>query len=305
MNPIDYQIEDFLSHCDSKGLSKKTLKSYNATLQLMAQWMATRKITDAEKIKSGDIDSYINWIGKRGHMTQNRPVSKITINGYIRNMKVFFNWMVDFDYINRSPLRVKQFKVDREPLVFVGDKDFKELLKCLDKSKYPEYRDGIIIQTLLDTGMRIGECLSLKNSNVNFKNNSIWLEWDKTKGKKSRTVFFGDNSRKILKAWIRHRDIFVESDYLFPNQFGEQLAINTFERNLRVYQKRIGLEDITPKTFRNNFAKRFLMNGGDIFTLSKILGHSSVKVTEIAYLDLTDDDLSRKYISPINNMRGE
>ncbi|MFQ9697790.1 MAG: site-specific tyrosine recombinase XerD, partial [Zhenhengia sp.] len=58
-------------------------------------------------------------------------------------------------------------------------------------------------------------------------------------------------------------------------------------------------------TLRNNFAKRFLMNGGNIFTLSQILGHSSVMVTEKAYLDLTDDDIRQSYqaFSPLAHMR--
>lgn len=56
---------------------------------------------------------------------------------------------------------------------------------------------------------------------------------------------------------------------------------------------------------RNNFAKRFLMKGGDIYTLSRILGHSSVKVTEKAYLDLDQDDLRSNYqrYSPLANLR--
>ena len=56
---------------------------------------------------------------------------------------------------------------------------------------------------------------------------------------------------------------------------------------------------------RNNFAKRFLMQGGDIYTLSRILGHSSVKVTEEAYLDLDTDDLRTNYqrFSPLANLK--
>ena len=56
---------------------------------------------------------------------------------------------------------------------------------------------------------------------------------------------------------------------------------------------------------RNNFAKRFLMSGGDIYTLSKILGHSSVTVTEEAYLDLLTEDLRIKYqnYSPLLNLK--
>ena len=56
---------------------------------------------------------------------------------------------------------------------------------------------------------------------------------------------------------------------------------------------------------RNNFSRRFLLNGGSIFVLSKILGHSSVSVTEKAYLDLQDEDLRKKYMSysPLETMR--
>ena len=70
------------------------------------------------------------------------------------------------------------------------------------------------------------------------------------------------------------------------------------------HAQRIGLKEIHPHCFRNNFAKRFLMNGGDIYTLSRLLGHSSVIVTERAYLDVDTDDLHSLYqkYSPMENM---
>ena len=74
--------------------------------------------------------------------------------------------------------------------------------------------------------------------------------------------------------------------------------MSNFEGNFKKYLTRCGLnEAYTPHCLRNNFAKRCLMNGMDIYTLSKLLGHSSVTVTEKAYLDLTDDDISRRYQS--------
>ena len=78
-----------------------------------------------------------------------------------------------------------------------------------------------------------------------------------------------------------------------------------FEKNFKNYCNRIELKNVSPHTLRNNFAKRFLMNGGNIFTLSQILGHSSVTVTEQAYLDLTDEDIRQSYqdFSPLAKMR--
>jgi integrase/recombinase XerD len=79
-----------------------------------------------------------------------------------------------------------------------------------------------------------------------------------------------------------------------------------FEKNLKKYCIRVKLnESITCHQIRNNFAKRFLLSGGDIFILSKILGHSSVTVTEQAYLDVTTEDIQKSYLkfSPLENMR--
>ncbi len=74
------------------------------------------------------------------------------------------------------------------------------------------------------------------------------------------------------------------------------LQVSDFEKNFAKYIKRAGIRKrVSPHTLRNNFAKRCLMSGMDIYTVSRILGHSSVKVTEEAYLDVTDHDLKRQY----------
>lgn len=72
--------------------------------------------------------------------------------------------------------------------------------------------------------------------------------------------------------------------------------MRNFETNFKKYLRRAGLKDtISPHCLRNNFAKRCLMNGMDIYTLSRLLGHSSVTVTEQAHLDLTEEDIGRRY----------
>lgn len=325
MRIIDVQIEEFLTNCQIKRLSVKTIKSYSQTLLLMANFLEDKyNITEAERVKAQHIAAYIAYLEERGKYTvvadekskqsnspdnrtdYNKQISKTTINNYIRNIKVFFNYLFEFDYIIKSPMdKIKQLKNDRTPLDFVTDEQFKNLLRYMNISLFHEYRDKVILQLLLDTGMRIGECLSIQVEDIDFLYNSITLPWENTKGKRTRTVFFSDNMRKILRTWLRHKDNYIESNLLFTSIRGNMLSINGFERNVRLYGARVGLVNITPKVFRNNFAKRFLMNGGDIFTLSKILGHSDVTVTEKAYLDLTDDDLRLRYqrYSPLANLR--
>ena len=83
------------------------------------------------------------------------------------------------------------------------------------------------------------------------------------------------------------------------------VKVSQYESNFRRYIERSGIKKhISPHTLRNNFAKRCLLSGMDIYTLSRILGHSSVTVTEQAYLDIYDKELKGKYykFSPLDNI---
>ncbi|MDY4583169.1 MAG: tyrosine-type recombinase/integrase [Candidatus Faecousia sp.] len=82
----------------------------------------------------------------------------------------------------------------------------------------------------------------------------------------------------VLRRWLQYKDRYVESDYLFPvRERGGHIQVSNFESNFKKYLIRSGLnEQFTPHCLRNNFAKRCLMSGMDIYTLSKLLGHSSV-----------------------------
>lgn len=124
---------------------------------------------------------------------------------------------------------------------------------------------------------------------INFQDRSIFLPAENTKGKKDRYVFFSQKMATELRRWLQYRDRYKDSEFLFCTIRGTQLDERSFESNFTVYGERIGKKDIHPHQLRNNFAKKFLMSGGDIYTLSQILGHSSVKVTEECYLDLKNE----------------
>lgn len=163
-------IEMFIEHCGLKGLSTKTINSYEQTLRLFMQYMDEQGILLTEKITHLAIQGYIKSIKERGKYTVttnpnsgNYPdrrvdfgkrVSDVTINNYLRNLRVFFNWCVEEELILRSPVKKGDFvKVERRPLEFVSDEDFKRLLKSMNSASFSEYRDSIIIQLLLDAAI--------------------------------------------------------------------------------------------------------------------------------------------------------
>lgn len=189
MEQIDYDVDDIMNYCKVKNLSKKTLSSYEQTLKLLVLYLKNEhNVKGAGEVKELHIKEYIKYLQTRGKYTvvsnentklinfpENRvdynkkEISKTTINNYIRNIKVFFNYMYSNRYINNNPIkRVRQLKNQRNVVGYIEDKEMNKLLKNFDLSKFHEYRDYIISQLIFDTGMRIGETLMIKETDIDY-----------------------------------------------------------------------------------------------------------------------------------------
>ena len=321
---FDFLIDEYMVYCRSRQLREKTMTSYEQALRLFERWcLEQMKIDDVSKISESVVRRYINDLQERGKYTfcsndkskvvnfpdrrrdYRKPISVCTINNYIRNLRAFFNWL-DCDYVlKKNPMKkIRQLKANRKAKEYISDDDFRRLVHTLDKSYFSEHRDFVMIMLMIDSGMRLGECSCLLLEDLDLAHKQIHLRADITKGRKDRIVFFSSKTETILRRWLQYKDRYVETDYLFPiKSTGAHVEVSGFENNFKNYIRRAGLkETVSPHCLRNNFAKRCLMNGMDIYTLSRILGHSSVTVTEQAYLDLTDEDLGKRYqhFSPLS-----
>lgn len=324
--PIIELIQDFLDYCMYKNLSKKTLKSYNQTLMLFMRYLEEEKdINDIHKVDKEIVQEYIRFTKERGKysyvadvnsLKSNNPsargdfgkqVSMYTVNNYLRNIKVYFTWLYDSEVIKKNPtVQIRPYKHSRKPKSEIKDVDFNKLIKSLDLTSFAEYRDYVILQLLMDTGMRIGETLNLKMNDVLIDKKAIFIPAEIAKGRKDRYVFFSTIMQGILRKWIDYKERYFNTEYVFISTRGLNFNVMNFEKNLKKYCIRArSAESITCHQIRNNFARRFLLSGGEIFILSKILGHSSVTVTEQAYLDVTSEDIRKSYqrFSPLENMK--
>ena len=323
---FDYYIDEFMYFCKSKRLRPKTLLAYEQSLRLLEKWLKEEKgITQPQDVFEETLREYISDLQERGKYTvvindsksplnrpdrrrdYRNPVSVCTVNNYIRNIRVFFNYYYEKEELKRNPMRrITQIKTERKAKDYLDDEEIRRLLNVMDKSYYSEARDSVMIVLLLDTGMRLGECLQIKMEYVDFEEKAICLPAEITKGRATRCVYYSNKTAKLLRNWLRYKDRYVESNYLFPAKAtGLPIEVRNFEKNFTSYLNRAGIEKkYTPHCLRNNFAKRCLMAGMDIYTLSRILGHSSVTVTEKAYCDLTDVDIRKRYqaFSPIENI---
>ncbi|MGQ7276612.1 tyrosine-type recombinase/integrase [Brevibacillus thermoruber] len=313
MTDLEFQIDNFMLYCASKNLSKKTLASYEQSLKLFAHYLQKEHgIEEVCRIQSGHIRHYIKYLRERGKYTvvvkessktvnypdhrtdYQKPISTATIANYIRNIKVFFNYLHKVEReIPKNPMEtIERIKPERKIKQTLSPEELKMLFNAFDTTRFHEYRNQIITKLLYDTGMRVGECLSLLPEHINFGFRSILVT--NPKNKQERYVYFSPTMGSELRRWLQYKDRYVDSPYVFPTSRGTKLEIRNFEYALRQISKRIGVH-VHPHLLRNNFAKYYLLNGGDWVSLSRILGHSSVEVTQKCYLDFTDEEIGKKY----------
>ena len=293
---------------------------------LFSQYLKEEKdINDITKLNKEIVEEYIQFTKERGKYSftyteegakkanidkredVGKEISVGTLNNYLRNIKAFATYLEDNNICKNTRIHDCKFiKTQRKAKEQLTDMEYKKLIKCIDCSKFHEFRDYTIINLIFDTGMRLSETLHLTINDIDIARRTILIPADLTKGRKDRVVFFSMEMAKLLQRWLKFKDTMQETDLLFPTQRTNTIISNqNFERNFRGYLKRANInKTITPHGLRNNFARRFLLNGGNLTILSKILGHSSSRVTELAYLDLQDDDLRRKYqaYSPLANI---
>lgn len=321
LDNFEYQLDNFMLYCDSKNLSDKTLSSYEQTLRLFQVYMSNEhNIDDVRKVKTRHIRQYIKYLRERGKytVTANDNTNKInypdrrndlgkdlsdsTISNYIRNIKVFFNFLYREREIHDNPVdRVANIKPTRKQKEQIEPSDLKRFFNAMDITKFHEYRLYIQSRLCYDTGMRASESCSLKPEDIDFKFNSILIR--NPKNNKERFVYFSRKMNRDLKRWLKYRDRFSDSEYLFPTIRGTKQDVRNFNRSLSAVGKRIGI-DIHAHMLRNSFAKAYIIAGGDWSSLSRILGHSSAEVTQKHYLDFSNDEVRIQHskFSPLDRI---
>ncbi len=310
LSNFELSIEDFLLFCLSKNLSKKTIRSYEQTLKLFAQYLKQEfQIEKVEDVSKSHIRFYIKNLQERGKYSVNTPyarkdqgksISVNTINNYVRNIKVFFNWMSDEDEISKNPVeKIRLLKGSERLKPLLTNQEINQILSAFDKTRFNGYRNYIITLLILDTGCRINECLNIEVNDIDLRSKAIALK--NTKNKKERLVFFSPKMKQELKRWLQYKDRYLTHDLLFPTNRGTKMLITTYEHALRKIGNRHNIE-LFPHRLRACFAQYYLLNGGDLATLQRILGHSSLEVTKV-YLQLDDESVGRQYqrFSPLSN----
>lgn len=321
MDEILIEIDRYMMDCTSRGLSDKTIASYEQALRLFHRYLSEQHdLKKLSQIKPEHIKAYITFIRDRGkygalvddsvlhknglHNREDygKTVSETTIANYQRNIRAFFNYLYHEKIIRRNPMEgIEKIKPQRKVKALLSENELSLFFRSFDVSTFNGFRDWMIARTILDTGTRISELISTVPSDIILRQGALLLR--NTKSKKERFVYFSKKTGRNLKSWLEYRDRYTDSNYVFPSNRGNMMDIRTVASSFKKHSKQVGLE-VHPHQLRNNFAKYYLLNGGDWMSLSRILGHSSVEVTQQAYLDFTDQEIGEKYQrhSPLDNL---
>lgn len=198
-------------------------------------------------------------------------------NTFISAINAFCNWMYESEVVG-TRIKVGLLKVPDEPFVIVNDKQLNQLANYKPKS-YGEFRTHTVLSLLIDTGMRIDEALGSLVEKLDFDQSLITI---KGKGGKIRTVPISYEMRKRLWQWLKKRKG-NRSPYLFPTSTCTRMEYHNYRRDLLALCKTIGVTEVRihPHGFRHYFATNYIRRGGDLYRLSRILGHTSIQTTQI------------------------
>lgn len=126
---------------------------------------------------------------------------------------------------------IEKIKPKRKKKQLLNEQELKLLFGSFDLTKFHEYRTWVQLRIILDTGIRANECCELMPEDIDFRTKSILIR--KTKNGHERYVFFGHKMSVDLKRWIKHRDRYSDSDYLFPTTKGTRLDVTNFEGTVK------------------------------------------------------------------------
>lgn len=300
---LEDALEEYEYHCLAKGFTQKTMKNKLQEYKQLKRFLKEKRgIIELESITVFDLKAHFREKQKAGL----QPSSIVSMHKMIT---AFFNWCHNEGYLAENLMRkVERPKVPKKVLKGFTPKEVQSMIEAFSNKEYLEVRNKAIVAMLADCGLRSMEIRGLKTSNVNTTTLLV-----NGKGNKERTVFISPKLKKILIRYERlKKEYFADrptsGDHYFLTYTGNCLShvalfniIKEAGRRAKVEEKRV-----SPHTFRHFYSVQSLSgkNGLDLHSLSMLLGHSSVEITQRYLSSMTLEQLSEKAIksSPLMNI---
>lgn len=296
------EVDKYLDYLENeRNYSKDTIKSYKNDLYFYDTFLNERKI-NYKNIDKKQIMVFLKYLDDLNY--KNKSIARI-----ITSIRSFYNYLVEHNIIEYNIFkRVKNPKIEKKLPNYLNIIEVEELLDKFKSDDPVGIKEELIFEIIYSTGMRVSELSNLKIDNINFNDKSIKVMG---KGKKERIVFYGDVLAKNLDNYLKNgRDEFVNLNnpckYLLLNTKGNRMSESSIEKALDSLLNRLcSKHRVTPHELRHTFATHMLDNGADLRTIQELLGHESLRTTQI-YTHVSIDRLREAYNkSHPNNNRVE
>jgi len=305
---LSQAIDLFLVSVRADGRKEKTIEYYR---QCLTPCCAFLNDTDLESITSNQLREFLASLYARNERWVSHPrvkpkqggLSLFTIQGYLRALKRFFNFCVAEEYIKPSQnpaARLKRQRIPRTIPKEMSDDDLRAILQESRKSMFPQ-RDYALILFLAGTGCRVGGLVGLRVGDLDFERRRAVVT---EKGDKSRIIPLSEKIVDALREWLAVRR--ASSDYVFvKRRSGEQMNGDSAALVLTRLAHRANVKGHhNPHSLRHRYAKKYLMNGGDLASLSRLMGHYDISVTSNYYSIFSIEELQEKQekFSPLRGL---
>ncbi|RFU71030.1 integrase [Peribacillus saganii] len=310
---IEEALEIFVKAKQAEGVRAGTIGGYYAVVRYLTDWLGA-EVTYIDEISADTLRGYINYLRTERtayaeddtRKQEGKGLSVTTINIRLRTLKTMFRFLYNEGIISDNPTaNIAQVRDDeRQEVPGLSDEQVDAILAAYDDSQYAQWRDKTLILLLLDTGMRIGEALALTADQVDFRQLAAFVPSQVAKNRKHREIPLSREVAKRLRQLLDEtQGYFGEDCQVFMNAFGDPLTDDAFRRRLNRLKRKLNIERVHPHMFRHTFARNYILNGGDLFTLQKILDHADIHTTR-KYVQMDSEHIRQQHnkFSPVRRI---
>lgn len=298
----------FIRAKEAENVRPRTIRNYMNHITYLSDYMTeVRGFRNAylKDLTADLIRDYISYMlnekrryeGLEGRKDKTVGLAVDTINIRLRTLRTMCRFWHAEGLIEENPMaNIKQLRKDADDEVpGLTDAEIDLLLSSYDVSQFAEWRDKILILLMLDTGLRPGEACELTIDRVDFDLYTLYVPSQIAKNRRNREVPMSREVAKLLEELYEESlQYFGETEFIFNNAYGEPYTADAFRKRLNRRKKKLGMEKLSPNMFRHTFCRKYLLNGGDIFTLQKIVDHKDIATTR-KYVQMGMDDVQAQH----------
>ena len=282
--------ESFLEYLSlERNYSDKTVISYGTDIAKFEEYF--KGVDESLDFTVVDGDIIRGWIVK----LMDEGYEAASVNRKLSSLRSFYRYLLRRKLVEADPTQKVVGPKRKKPLpVFVKEADMDELLDAVDfGTGFKASRNRLIIEMFYETGMRLSELVGLDDRDVDFSASVI-----KVTGKrnKQRLIPFGGELKEDMLAYLSLRDDYAaDASAFFVGKGGKRIERNAVYLLVKRYlSKVVMLKKKSPHVLRHSFATSMLNNHAELEAVKELLGHESLKTTEI-YTHATFEELKKVY----------